>query len=386
MCAAVCGRQAIRIELSEEGFYRPVVDAAACVDCGLCTRVCYRFDPEPAATSETDLGRMPLYAASARDEALLRQTTSGGVADLLARRLLADGYRCVGVRYDDAAARAEHVVCDTPEGLDAFRGSKYIQSYTLNAFRELAGRCRWERFAVFGTPCQIYAVHRYLSLRGLRDRCVLVDLYCHGCPSLHVWHKYQREVKALVRQPRFDRVDFRSKVKGWGSFHISAYAGEERVFTSSPRRDAFYELFFSDMVLGEACHDCRLRSTLAYTDIRLGDFWGKRYVWNHRGVSAVSLCTERGREVFEAIRPQLDCRPERYADFLPWQSWGHTYHPQPDVRQRMLASLGDASRPLSVAVAIFRAQQGWKGRLKRRVKALAYYLPPFAVSILKRWA
>ena len=386
MCAAVCPKEAITIGLDADGFYRPTVDAGKCVDCGLCVKVCYKFDDAVRMTSDAELRTMPLYAASAQDDALVAATTSGGVADLLAKELIAEEFRCIGVGYDDSKAQAYHYVADTVGDTDGFRGSKYIQAYSYPAFQELVAGCRDGRFAVFGTPCQIYAVSRFLERRGLRERCLLVDLYCHGCPSLHAWRKYQSEVKAAICKPRFDRVDFRSKVKGWGSFYVVVVVVDGvRAFVSSPRRDGFYTLFFSDQVLNEACADCRLRSTMAYTDIRLGDFWGKRYALNSRGVSAVSLATERGRALFERIRSHLTYRVEDYADFLPYQSYGRDYRPRPELRRTMLDSLGRVDAPLSEAVRLFYRNQGIKGRLKRYAKRALYYMPPGVTKFIKRF-
>lgn len=385
MCGAVCPKGSISFRLDKDGFYRPLVDES-CIDCGLCVSVCYKFDKEILPTSEADLANAPLYAAAAKDDTLVAQTTSGGIADLIARHLIREGYRCVGVAYDDAADRAEHRIASTEEETRAFRGSKYIQSYTMGAFREMVKSVRTEKFAVFGTPCQIYAVSRYLSRRNLRDRCVLVDLYCHGCPSMWAWRKYAKELKAELGQPHFDRVEFRSKAKGWGNFHVRASVNGKSVFVSSPKRDEFYALFFSDQVLNCVCDDCALRSTLAYTDIRLGDFWGKKYAANVRGISAVSLATARGRQVFDALRPQLSvCSEHPYSDFLPYQSWGREYHPNKEVREAMLEALDDENRPVRDAVRILYRSQGLKAKAKRYAKQVAYYLPIDVVRWVKRF-
>ena len=350
ICAAVCPHEAISIQLDDDGFYRPCVDEARCVDCNLCTKVCYRFDPAPRRTATSDLEKIPLLAATAQDKTLLDETTSGGIADLLARELIAEGYTCIGVRYADEDCRAEHVIAKTAEECTAFRGSKYIQAYSLPAFRHLVSHCREERFAVFGTPCQIYAIARFLELRRLRDRCVLVDLFCHGCPSLHVWTKYSQEVKQLIRKPHFDRVDFRSKVKGWGNFYVVVVVEGVRAFVSNPKHDEFYSLFFSDHVLNDACSDCKLRSTMEYTDIRLGDFWGKKYLSDWKGVSAVAITSERGMQVFNAIKGLFKTEDSCMAEVLVKQSYGKVYTPNMELRKMMLEELCDSDKTLKDVV------------------------------------
>lgn len=386
MCAAVCPKDAIGIALDAEGFYRPAVDESRCVDCGLCTRVCYRLDDGIQMTSAEQLAAMPLYAAAAKDERLLPEVTSGGVADLLARQLVAEGYTCIGVGYDDERARAYSYLAKTQEKTLGFRGSKYIQSYTLDAFKELVQRCRTEKFAVFGTPCHVYAVHRFLELRKLRGRCILIDLFCHGTPSLLAWRKYQHEVKQEIRKPRFDRVDFRSKVKGWGSFYVVVVVVDGlRAFVSSPRKDEFYELFFSDQVLNEACATCKLRSTMAYPDIRLGDFWGHRFALDEKGVSAVAVATERGKRLYEAILPKLSSQQADYADMLPYQSYGRDYRPNTALRTELLRQLGMPELSLRQTIKTLRKHQSMKTSAKRHVKHILYYLPVKVTKFLKRW-
>lgn len=137
MCAAVCSRDAISIHLNEDGFYRPYIDEDKCVDCGLCTKVCYKFDANVKVTSTEELGKVKVYSAQYKSDSILEKVTSGGVADALAKELVKQGFVCIGVTYNDDRHRAEHVIASTVGETDAFRGSKYIQSYSLDAFKSL---------------------------------------------------------------------------------------------------------------------------------------------------------------------------------------------------------------------------------------------------------
>ena len=100
MCAAVCPVNAISIHLDSDGFYRPTVDNVKCVGCGFCRKVCYKYDREIKLTDEDFLAKTTLLAASAKDDAVVSDTTSGGIADLLAHKLIEEGYQCIGVVYD----------------------------------------------------------------------------------------------------------------------------------------------------------------------------------------------------------------------------------------------------------------------------------------------
>ena len=168
LCAAVCHKNAITIAPDVEGFYRPSIDPSLCVDCGLCTKICYKFDENIEPFGIDKLRTTTLYGASAKQRDIVENTTSGGVADLLAQELIHEGYRVVGVVYDSSDDCAKDFVASTVEESVAFRGSKYIQSYTLDAFKTVVKNCRQEKFAVFGTPCHIYALDRFLRLLKVR--------------------------------------------------------------------------------------------------------------------------------------------------------------------------------------------------------------------------
>lgn len=384
MCAAVCPVNAISIHLDSDGFYRPSIDNLKCVGCGFCRKVCYKYDWEIKLTDEKFLAKTTLLAASAKDDAIISDTTSGGIADLLAHKLIEEGYQCIGVVYDTVHSCAYDCVASTSEQVLAFRGSKYIQSYTENAFKELVRFCREKRFAVFGTPCHIYAIDRFLKLKGLREKCLLIDLYCHGCPSLLIWQKYILEVQTRFHLQNITKVKFRSKKTGWGNFVVEII-GDSPVSSGDAFQNEFYELFFSDLVLNNACRNCLLRGTLAYTDIRLGDFWGKRYVVNTRGVSAVSLVSQAGQDFFDRILSDLNCIRESYGNFLPYQSWNKTYHFSEKLRSQLLEQIRDKSVPLKKSIQTIYRNQTLRQRLKRYAKQGINLLPDTVVRKIKRF-
>lgn len=386
MCSAVCSRNAIVIRLNEDGFYRPYVDENICTDCGLCTLVCYKYDNDIKVTSSEDVEKIDVYSAQHVSDTLLEKVTSGGVADVLAKELIDQGFVCVGVTYNEDNHRAEHIMASTIRETDAFRGSKYIQSYSVDAFKYLVKNIRTTKFAVFGLPCHIYAINKFLMLRNQRDNCILVDLFCHGCPSMHLWTKYEQDIKRLVGNKKFDDVQFRSKVKGWGTFHVAIGIDGKNAFVSTPRKDEFYSLFFSDMVLNDACSDCLLRSTMEYTDIRLGDFWGKRYLNNKKGVSAVAIVSERGEQVFKAIMDSFKTEKSSMKEVLVKQSYGIVYSPDSTIRKMLLDALKDKDKSLKGIEELYYSKQGFIPNLKRLIKLIDWYLPFNFTNFLKRFA
>ena len=385
MCAAVCPKDAIKIVLDDYGFYRPVIDDVRCVDCGICTTVCYKFDTHIEAFGKDKLACTKLYGAYAKDKEVVANTTSGGLADLLACQLMREGYKCVGVVYDSEHDVAIDKIVTTEDELKGFRGSKYIQSYALNAFKEIAKSSKNEKYAVFGTPCHIYALDKYLRQHKVRDQHMLIDLYCHGCPSMNVWKKYIHGIKAQIAQVRIDNANFRSKIRGWGNFYVvAAVVDGKPVYYSNNKDNEFFDIFFSDQVLNEACNDCLLRSSLAYTDIRLGDFWGKQYVLNNTGVSALSLVTDKSKVLFREISGSVNYKEERYEDFLPWQSWGKFHNPNPRLRAELLSQLQDEAIPLRESVNTIYRHQSLRSKLVRYGKKIVHAMPSHVEKYI-RW-
>lgn len=375
MCGAVCTKNAITIQIDTEGFYRPVISEDLCVDCGACVNVCAKFDNNVTITTDDELLSMSLYAASTKDDEVIMRTTSGGVADLLAKELIAEGYKVVGVVYNNENDKAEHRIASSESETNAFRGSKYIQSYSKDAFRQLVKTCRDEKYAIFGLPCQIYAISRYLERRKLRNQCVLIDLYCHGCPSMLVWEKACQSIKQRMGINLLSYVNWRSKFRGWGDFLLEVYSDGNKVYRSRPMRNEFFDLFFSNQVLNDACTSCKFRGTLAYTDIRLGDFWGPDFRSNIRGVSAVSVVTEEGKRLFSRIKEGLNYEEKSYSSFLPYQSWSHTYIIDTKMREQLFSLLKNQSKSIEDCISPLKAKQHISQNCKTMVKQMVSYLP-----------
>lgn len=375
MCGAVCNSLAISIRLDEDGFYRPYVDANKCTDCGLCTKVCPKFDDNIQMTSASGLNDSKLYAASAKSDEVVRNTTSGGIADLLARQLFVEGYKVIGVVYDKEQNNAVHQVVETESDIKLFRGSKYIQPYSADAFRTLVKKCRNEKFAVFGLPCQIYAISKYLDRIKMRDNCILIDLYCHGCPSMKVWEKVSDDIKRKTSVTSFDDVLWRSKLRGWGTFVLEVQKDGKRIYNSTPMHNEFFDLFFSNQVLNKSCNTCKLRGTLEYTDIRLGDFWGPDFRKTLRGMSGVSVATEGGQTLFCKIAHLLELQEMPVNSFFPYQSWNHEYNVDTNLRTKLMEKLKEEKAIAKDIVNLLPSHHSASYKVKTCIKQLFFYLP-----------
>ena len=296
MCALACGKKVIDIKLNEDGFYAPIIsDETKCVNCGMCVEVC-SFHHNELLVKPTVISS---YAAWSNDSKTRRYSSSGGVAFEIAKELLKKGYKVCGVKYNLESNRAEHYIANDIEDLIPSVGSKYLQSYTVDGFKQLN---RKEKFLVVGTPCQIDSLRRLIRKRKCEDNYLLVDFFCHSVPSMLGWQYYLRTIPKEIGSIK--AVTWRNKEDGgWHNSYRINVIGESGNYVSSRKEgDLFYKLFLDDLCIGPQCVGaCKYKYNNSSADIRIGDLWGKLYKNDQNGVSAVIAFTEKGRQAIESL-------------------------------------------------------------------------------------
>ena len=141
-CANICARGAITMQLDADGFYRPLIDADKCVQCGVCEKVCPWTNVVENSNASRNAPRT--VAAYAKDESIRMESSSGGIFTVLAEKILNDGGVVVGVAQIEPT-RFGHIIVDNKADL-----GKAATSADL----------------------------------------VTVDIVCHGTPSVKVFAKY----------------------------------------------------------------------------------------------------------------------------------------------------------------------------------------------------
>ena len=291
-CHAVCPVNAIKLTRNDYGFYEAVVDEDLCISCGQCKEVCTRYDETVTGNS---LLNSDLFALKSSERSMVMSSSSGGMASELAKYGISNGFKVTGVCYDLEQNNASHKTVSVAEELNAFAGSKYLQSNT-SCFRETVK----EKGFVFGTPCQIVGLHKVLANRGIRDDFILVEIFCHGVPSYKLWEEEIRRIKNRLCADHFDDLKFRHKKDDWHTYCIRAEKNG-KVYFGERENDYFWQVYFEDMVLSEACYDCRFRKETSFADIRIGDYWGKKHSDDSEGVSAVFCLTEKGKQIINGL-------------------------------------------------------------------------------------
>lgn len=298
VCAASCAKKIISIELNRDGFYEPrITDESQCSHCGICTDVC-AFSHTELANDEA--APVKSWATWSNDEDVRHKCSSGGIGYEIGKQLIEQGYHTVGCRYDIQEQRAEHYIATTVEDFTASVGSKYIQSYTAEAFSQI--KKRGQKYLVTGTPCQIDSFRRMIRKFKCEENFILLDFFCHCVPSMHAWKAYMKMLEPKIGEVTF--ASWRNKPTGWQDSWVMQVEGKKGAITSwRSRGDLFYKLFLGDLVLGIQCQtQCKYKYDHSSADIRIGDLWGKTYQYDQKGVSGLIAFTEKGREIVESLK------------------------------------------------------------------------------------
>ena len=381
ICSAVCPTNVINIELDEEGFYQAIVNNELCTNCGTCTRFCYKYDKNIQITN--DNSKLKVYAATTKNHEILKASTSGGISSHLISVCLEQGYNVVGVSYDYYDNIAITKIVDSIGEAKKFRGSKYMQSSPEKAFRQIVVDNKEQKYAVFGTPCQIYALNKWATHNGRRKQFLFIDLFCHGCPSMILWKRYIEHIKPKMRDLKFTRIEFRSKAYGWHEYCHKFYYKDGIVISERSTLDPFFAIFFDNYILNKSCYKCQVRSSFSYADIRLGDFWGSRYELNVKGVSAVVCCTEIGIKLFNQIKEVLNFSSADINEVLKEQSYGKEYECDQHIRNNVINLLKSKGRMNDLLYQYMRVIP-LKTKCKKIIKTIIEKLPKKTVLKLKK--
>lgn len=329
-CVQVCPKQCISFNEDEQGFRYPLVDKDTCIDCGLCEKVC------PVINQAIPKKPLKVYAAINPNEEIRMKSSSGGIFTMLAENVINAGGVVFGARFDDNW-EVKHGYTETIEGLEAFRGSKYVQSCvgeTYNQAREFLKSGR--KVLYTGTSCQIAGLKKFL--RKEYDILITVDVVCHGVPSPLVWRTYLNEfIKrpkgvvgensvdlSLKEAPEITGISFRDKSTGWGKFGFvirkeSAFKADKNTVLSSVNTlnngdvflhetlnvNLYLQVFLKNLCLRPSCSQCPAKSGKCESDFSLADYWGigKYYpdLDDNKGTSLILVNTKMGSDLLEKI-------------------------------------------------------------------------------------
>ncbi len=314
LCAHVCPKDAITMQ-DINGFSYPVIDKARCIDCGLCAKKC-PFSRE----KQTESNCLSAYAVKHNDALVVQSSSSGGIFTAVSNHILENGGAVIGADFDNEM-NVVHVVATTTAQRDRLRGSKYVQSNTRGVYAAIQELLSNNTPVLFtGTPCQAAAVREAFPKA---EQLYIIDIICHGVPSPAVWKQYVAFIEQHYKK-KLCYYSFRDKaVSGWRKYSANLTFADGSHVTHNDITGSFIELFRYDVCLRHSCTNCRFTSKHREGDLTIGDFWGIESVLpqisDNKGVSAVMVNTEKGRQLFEAVQSQITAIPCSQEDIAAGQ-------------------------------------------------------------------
>jgi len=315
-CYSICSHGAIEMKTNELGYLYPMVDIEKCVDCNACIKVC------PVNNSLSFNTPVLSIAAYSRDAIDRDSSASGGVASVLTQYILKNKgvvYGCVQEDVTDI----RHQRIDVLSKAVKLKGSKYVQSDLGNNYHLVRKDLKAGKKVLFvGTPCQIAGLKSYL--RRDYDNLFLVDLCCHGVPSMKLLHDNIENIqkKKVIPPLKSLQVSFRQKRKKiWSIFKpylisheikygLFLHCKDDEIYAIDAPNDYYISGFLSGLFFRENCFTCSYARKERISDLTLADHWGMGRSENpemkvHKGLSTILINTEKGKALFGYIKEKV---------------------------------------------------------------------------------
>ena len=300
VCSSVCTQGCISMEENNEGFLYPVIDIEKCINCGLCEKRC----PQNVVHN-TEISKF--YMAWHKNREILMKSSSGGVFSVLANEYIKNNGKVYGAAYDENF-NVMHIGVDTLEGLKKIRGSKYVQSNTLDTYSNVKKDLQEGKQVLYsGTACQIAGLNKFLDKNY--ENLLTVDIVCHGVPSQKLFKKYKEYIENKYNG-RIEEISFRNKEKrGWG-LNLKIKLDNGKIIRKFAYIDPYYKAFVNGDIYRECCYNCKYANSNRVGDITLADYWGVANVhpefYDGKGVSAVIVNNQKGIDTWNKVKDELE--------------------------------------------------------------------------------
>lgn len=299
-CLNICPKQCIDMREDNEGFWYPQVDQDKCVNCGLCEKVC------PIINNKERVNQIEAYACINKDEEIRAKSSSGGIFTLLAECIINNGGVVFGAGFDEEL-NLVHSYTDNIEGLEKFRGSKYLQSRIGQSYKEVKEFLEKDIKVLFsGTPCQISGLWSYLGKEYKNLICL--DIICHGVPSPKVFKLYRTELEKKYGSTT-QRISFRCKYYGWKIYSVLLSFNNKTEYRKDLNNDVYMKGFLQNLYLRPSCYNCKSKTLHRLSDITIADFWGIQDIRpeldDDKGTSLVLINSNKGKKIFNELYDKM---------------------------------------------------------------------------------
>lgn len=303
LCVVNCPKHSISLEEQGNlGHLYPQIDQDTCINCKLCQNNC------PALHNHTKHDALAAYAAWSKDEEDYKSSSSGGAASVLSQYVISNG----GIVYGCAMLpdiEVKHIRVEEVKDLKKLKGSKYVQSSIVEIIPQLKEDIKQGHLTLFiGTPCQVAAIKSLYIAQP--ENLILVDLICHGVPSLNL---LQEHIKKVAPSPHYDHVSFRVG----NDFFLIVTDNELVIYKKSlfgPRYKEWYmNTFFDGYTYRPCCYQCPYAGPERISDITIGDFWGlgqhlpvDEIPPHQNGCSVILPISSKGEQLVNSITSMMN--------------------------------------------------------------------------------
>lgn len=304
-CFSVCPTACITMQQDSEGFQYPV-SSDACIECGLCERICPIANPAEKGITHDQKA----YAALSNDYSIWHRSASGGAFSEICLAWGDDKTIVVGAAWN--GLYVHHICIEGVGNIAPLCKSKYVASSLENVFSEIKNFLQKDRKVIFcGTPCQIAGLKAFLRKKYVN--LLTIDLICHGVGSPSV---FNTSVDVIGKQfgVKVNSYEFRAKRKVHETDYLQLI-GTEEDGVRFLIKDQYIQLFLSQLCLRPSCgQNCKFRDIKREGDITLADFKGLWDVFpdligSKKNYSTIVSNSSMGDEVVDLLYESMELRP-----------------------------------------------------------------------------
>ena len=309
-CVQICTHSALKMVEDHEGFRYPILNPEACINCGLCNRVC----PEEESVKK-NTGHQNAFGGYARNERVRCLSTSGGAFSCIVETWCKEDYVIFGAVTH--GLDVFHTYVTDKRNIGDFRRSKYSQSRIGRSYQDARLFLREGKQVLFtGTPCQIAGLRKFLEVTRTEVSGLLtVEVVCEGVPSpLYVRklddytnQRYKAPISSIDYRFKDGRYDYEgqdrhvSRKGRWDFQVMQIILGDGRVIKKDRWFNPFWSIWLNHLMTRPSCYSCPYTTRERVADITLGDLWGVHLycpeLYGENGGSSVIVAnTSKGLE------------------------------------------------------------------------------------------
>ena len=302
LCHDICPVGAIEM-CNDTGFYRPYI-GSNCINCGLCRNICPARKNDFGSTLEQP---RDCFAAWSKESYRHYESSSGGLATLIAKKFIEHNGIVIGVEYSATRQEAEHCIVDIVPDLEKLAKSKYMQSNKTGIWKEIEQLPADKPILFVGVGCEVYALKKYIMTRRkqwINRDIYCIDLLCRGGASSLC---FQQHLAKILHGKSASNVTFRG---GAADCNFTVYDNAGTIIYKRPQfDDVYFAEFMRHSIFSPRCYDCPFARTQRGGDITLADFWGVAdsiaQKSEGKGINLCFVNTDKGQYLFNLIQKSI---------------------------------------------------------------------------------